>query len=95
VPLTEAVSFKARLQWGNRVQVPRAIRWRFKLETSQVLWVTVRPLHAHLDYENFYATIDKSGRVTVPKLTLKLLEEEATDNQSLTGTIMEITIEPT
>jgi hypothetical protein len=41
VPLTEAVSFKVRLQRGNRVQVPRPIRWRFKLETSQVLRVNV------------------------------------------------------
>ena len=45
-------------------------------------------LRARLD---FYGRIDKSERITVPNLTLKMLEEE---NQSLTGAVMEITIEP-
>jgi hypothetical protein len=35
--------------------------------------------------------MDKNGCITLPKLTLKLLEEE---NQSLTGAVMEVTIEP-
>jgi hypothetical protein len=42
VPLTEAVSFKTLLQKGNRVQVPKLVRWQFKLETTQVLKVTVK-----------------------------------------------------
>ena len=41
MPLTERVDFKAVLQKGNRVQLPKLVRWRFKLETSQVLKVTV------------------------------------------------------
>jgi len=48
VPLTEAVRFKACLQKGNRVQVPKAVRWRFKLETSPVLKVIVHPVGVHL-----------------------------------------------
>jgi hypothetical protein len=51
----------------------------------------VHPVNPHLGYEDFYGRIDKSGRITVPKLTLKMLEEE---NQSLTGAVMEVTIEP-
>jgi hypothetical protein len=41
VPLTEKVDFEAALQRGNQVQVSRIVRWRFKLESSQVLKVTV------------------------------------------------------
>jgi hypothetical protein len=35
LPLTERVEFKAVLQKGNRVQIPKLVRWRFKLETDQ------------------------------------------------------------
>jgi hypothetical protein len=41
VPLTGSVSFKAVLQKGNRVQVPKLVRWKFKLEQDQVLKVSV------------------------------------------------------
>jgi bifunctional DNA-binding transcriptional regulator/antitoxin component of YhaV-PrlF toxin-antitoxin module len=94
VPLTEAVSFKAVLQRGSRVQVPKPVRWRFQLETSQVLRVIICPVGAHLDYEDFYARMDKSGRITIPKLTLNLLQNKACDGQSLTGAVLEVNIEP-
>jgi bifunctional DNA-binding transcriptional regulator/antitoxin component of YhaV-PrlF toxin-antitoxin module len=87
----EEVSFKTRLEGGGRVQVPKSVRAGFKLESSQLLRVVVHPVNLHLGYEDFYGRIDKSGRITVPKLTLKMLEEE---NQSLTGAVMEVTIEP-
>jgi hypothetical protein len=54
----------------------------------------VHPVNPHLGYEDFYGRIDKSGRITVPKLTLKLMENEIQDNQSLTGAVMEVSIEP-
>ena len=54
--------------------------------------MAVHPANPHLGYEDFSGRIDKSERITVPKLTLKLMEDE---NQSLTGAVMEITIEPT
>jgi len=41
VPLTERVSFKTRLQKGNRFQVSKYVRWRYKLESDQTLQVTV------------------------------------------------------
>lgn len=95
VPLTEDVTFKTCLQGGNRFQVPKPVRAGFKLESNQVLRVVVHPLDLHVGWEEFYGRIDESGRITVPKLTLKLMKEEIQDQQSLTGTIMEITIEPT
>jgi len=32
VPLTECVEFKTVLQRGDRVQVPKLVRWEYKLE---------------------------------------------------------------
>jgi len=40
MPLSEKVKFVARLQKGNRVQIPKHIRWRFKLEIWQALKIT-------------------------------------------------------
>ena len=94
VPLTEAVSFKTRLQGGNRVQVPKRVRSGFKLESSQFLRVVVHPLNLHVGWEEFYGRIDKSGRITVPKLTLKMLKDETQSKPNLTGTIIEVTLEP-
>ena len=41
LPLTEKVVFKTMFQRGNRVQVPRRVRWQFKMDSEQVLKVTV------------------------------------------------------
>jgi bifunctional DNA-binding transcriptional regulator/antitoxin component of YhaV-PrlF toxin-antitoxin module len=92
VPLTGSVSFKAVLQKGNRVQVPKVVRWKFKLEQDQVLKVSVTAQSLY-GWENFYARMDKSGRITIPKLTLKLLRSRA-DKQNLIGAVMEVKIEP-
>jgi bifunctional DNA-binding transcriptional regulator/antitoxin component of YhaV-PrlF toxin-antitoxin module len=43
-------------------------------------------------WESFYARMDKSGRITIPKLTLKLLEDGTHEKQSLMGAVMEITL---
>ena len=42
MPLYEKVSFKTRLQSGNRIQIPTLVRWRYKLETYQILQVSIR-----------------------------------------------------
>jgi bifunctional DNA-binding transcriptional regulator/antitoxin component of YhaV-PrlF toxin-antitoxin module len=94
VLLTEPVNFKAVLQKGNRVQLPKLVRWRFKLETDQVLKVTLTAANIFGAWETFYARMDKSGRITIPKLTLKLLQSMAYEEQSLTGAVMEVRLEP-
>ena len=93
MPLTENVTFKTRLQTGNRVQVPKPLRCRFTLDTSQVLRVVVGVLSVNSEWETFYANIDKSGRITIPKLTLNLLQA-GTSEQSFAGLIFEVNIEP-
>jgi len=88
VPLTERVDFKATLQKGNRVQLPKLVRWQFKLETSQVLKVTVTAIKVFGGWETFYGRMDKSGRITIPRLTLQLLQARIRGNPSLTGMVM-------
>jgi hypothetical protein len=52
--------------------------------------VTAQSLYG---WEIFYARMDKSGRITIPKLTLRLLQSRA-DKQDLTGAVIEVSIEP-
>ena len=70
LPLTEKVSFSAMLQRGNRLQIPRVVRWRFKLECDQVLKVNASCSEAYPMGRVFYATMSKDGRIVVPKLIL-------------------------
>ncbi len=91
MPLTQKVSFKTVLQKGNRVQVPKVVRWQFKMESEQVLKVTVNALNVWSGWETFYARMGKDGRITLPKLTRELLQDR---EQSLTGYVMEVVLEP-
>ncbi len=91
LPLTEKVSFQAMLQRGNRLQVPRVVRWRFKLESDQVLKVTVSCPDGKPMGEHFYATISKDGRIVVPKLILSML---AYFKPNLEGCAFRVTLEP-
>ena len=91
MPLTEKMSFQAMLQRGNRLQVPRVVRWRFKLESDQVLKVTVSCPDASLMGEHFYATMSKDGRIVVPKLILAVL---ARFKPSLEGYAFRVILEP-
>jgi len=93
MPLTERVEFKAALQKGNRVQLPKLVRWRFKLETSQILRVSVTAVNMFSGWETFYAKMDKSGRITIPKLALRELGSRRPD-VSLIGAVMIIRLEP-
>ena len=89
--LTEKVSFQAMLQRGNRLQVPRVVRWHFKLESDQVLKVTVSCREMCLIGQQFYTTMSKDGRIGVPKLILSVL---ARYKPSLEGYAIQVTLEP-
>jgi len=74
VPLAEKVRFQARLQIGKRVQVPKMVRWRFKLESYQILEVTVSLLGVWCaDSRSFLTRMGRDGRIVIPKQTLDLL----------------------
>ena len=94
VPLTKAVEFKVVLQKGNRIQVPKLVRWEFKMETSQVLKVRVRQLGAYGQKEPFFGRMNEDGRITIPKLTLSLLQDRDNGGKSLVGFVLEVQLEP-
>jgi hypothetical protein len=54
MPLGRSVEFRAVLQRGNRVQVPKLMRWEIKLESSQTLKIKVSRLNEY-DNECFLA----------------------------------------
>ena len=85
------MSFKTVLQKGNRVQVPKALRWQFKMESEQVLKVTVNALNVYSGWQVFYGKMGRDGRITIPKLQRELLKGRET---SLTGYVMEVILEP-
>ncbi len=90
MPLTESVSFKAVLQKGNRIQIPRLVRWQFKLEPTQILKIRVESEAPYLD-EEFLGCMNKDGRITIPKLIVNLLKEEETN---LEGQVFRVTLNP-
>ena len=64
MPLTQKVSFKTMLQKGNRVQVPKLVRWQLKMDTEQVLKVSVTAVDVWSDWQIFYARMGRDGRIT-------------------------------
>ena len=72
--------------------MPRVIRWQFKLETTEVLKVTVSPVGLTGVRESFFGKMRKDGCITIPTLVLALLKKE---KPSLEGYALEVTLEPT
>lgn len=66
--------FLARLQKGNRIQVPVLIKWKHKLDPGEVL--KVRVWSVETGGRSFYARLGRDGRFTVPKIVAKDLEVE-------------------
>ncbi len=91
MPLTEKVAFTATLQKFNKVQIPKLIRWRFKLESDQALKVGVDFVGAHKGWQFFYTKARVDGRITIPKLVLSFFSDK---NEGLTGAVLEVTLEP-
>jgi len=63
--LKDKVSFLARLQAENRIQIPVEIRLRYKLETGQILRLQIHPKEG-FSSEEFHARLQHGGRVNVP-----------------------------
>lgn len=89
--LTEKVTFTTALQTTNRVQIPRLIRWRFKMDCEQALKVGVNFTDLHRGWQFFYAKMRKDGRITIPRLVLTLFGSE---QGSLAGCVVEVMLEP-
>ncbi len=91
MPLTEKVSFTTTLESLNKVQIPKLIRWRFKIDGDQALKIGVNFLGTHMGWQFFYTKMRKDGRITIPKLALNLMHAE--EGKS-TGSPLDVTIEP-
>jgi hypothetical protein len=78
-------------QRGNRVQVPKLVRWQFKMDSAQVLKVSVIAINVSISWQIFYAKMGRDGRITVPKLQRELLKGR---EQSLVGYVIHVMLEP-
>ena len=91
VPLNQRVTFKVLLQKRRRLQVPRVVRWQFKLETSQVMKVTLSVIGMVGTRESFFGRMHRDGSLVVPPLVVDLLKR---DEPNLDGCALEVTLEP-
>jgi len=91
VPLSEVVSFKALLQKRNRVQVPRLVRWRYRLESDEV-WRIYVGFDGGCVSESFFGRMLPDGRITVPKLVVELIEKGQMETPTR---VVEVTLHPT
>jgi hypothetical protein len=90
LPLTARVTFKVQLQNQNRFQVPKIIRWHYKLEASQLLRINLSVSYLGFD-ESFLGKMHPDGRITVPRLVIVQLMRRTPD---LKAYFIEVTLEP-
>lgn len=89
--LDRVVVFSALLQKEGRFQVPVLVRWQFKMDCVQVLWVRVRCEDPYSGAECFYGKMRRDGRFQVLKLTRELLEGKA---GNLVGRVLKVELGP-
>jgi hypothetical protein len=91
LPLTENVTFNTRLQRGNRVQIPKYVRWAYQLETTQILKATIKVIKLWaIKPQTFLTRPSKDGRISVPYIIIQLIGQ----NQNIEGQIMQVTLQP-
>ena len=73
--------------------MPKLVRWQFKMDTEQVLKVTVSALNVWGSTQVFYGKMGRDGRILLPKLQLELMRSSR--ETSLVGCVMEVSLEPT
>ena len=91
MPLIERVKFQTKLQRGNRFQVSKYVRWRYKLESDQTLQVTVCVIGVWGTTQVFLARMSKDGRIVIPKVNMGLLQNREVE---LAGYVLNVTLEP-
>ena len=91
MPLTALISFKVKLEARNRIRIPLLFRWKYRMEPGELLSVTAELFESGIS-EDFPARMTGDGRLTVPKLTIDVLEAEA--GASIAGTILRVSILP-
>ena len=74
MPLDKQEGFLAKLQKGNRVQIPVLIRWKHKLAANEILDVSVEEYDGDMSEERFYAKLGSAGRFVIPKIIVEQFE---------------------
>jgi len=90
LPLTRRVTFKVQLQNQNRFQIPKMVRWEYKLEPSQPMKITLRVFNVVFN-ESFLGKMLPDGRVTVPRIVMVELRRRMPD---LKAESIEVALEP-
>jgi len=90
MPLARRINFKANLTCG-RVKIPVLYRHHYKLETSQVLKVTVNIEGDWSNREVFLTHMRKDGNLGIPERIRRRLQGS---DSSLEGYCLDVTVEP-
>jgi len=88
--LNKKISFKIILKNG-RILVPILYRWQYKIESSQVLKVSINLAGDWSNKESFLAKIRKDGNITITKAVQSRLKRK---DLNLKGCNMDVTLEP-
>jgi hypothetical protein len=88
--LERKISFKNVLKSG-RITVPKLYRWQYKIETNQVLKITINLEDDWNNKQVFLGKIRKDGLLTIPKAVQSRLKRK---DLNLKGSNMEVTLEP-
>lgn len=80
MPVESEEEFLARVEVGNRIQIPVLVRWKNRLEPGEILRVTVDVGDSY----TFYAIYRKDFRITIPKLVVEYLELKPGDMVEVT-----------
>jgi hypothetical protein len=73
------------------VQVPKYVRWHYKLETNQILQVTANGLTVWGPPQSFLSRISKDARIVIPKLTITIFKD---GKPNLDGYVAEVRLDP-
>lgn len=90
-PLEEDVSFKAKVQSYNRIQIPVEVRWLHRLEPGELFRVRFR---IGFRSEKFYARMSQDGRLTIPKVIIGEFLDAEDSPYALAGYTAKVTLYP-
>ncbi len=71
-------TFHAKVQKALRLQVPRVLRWKYKLEAGMVLRVQVEKVDTCKSH-TYLTRLQCSGRISIPKIAAEIVELQPGD----------------
>ena len=66
-------TFHVRVQKALRLQVPRVLRWKYKLEAGMVFRVQVEKVDTCKSH-TYLTRLQRSGRISIPKIAAEIIE---------------------